>query len=189
LDAGCSLDRLEVTPNGARYDLFKYNEVPQFSDRSIYLAKITDRKKQYLYQDISNLYFAGNLDDHRFNSKRNNYLGEWDKQTLYNNLTDYSNLVLLSDGEADPLVTKEAMMAGLGLVLSEYSVANLNLTKPFIDVIPNERLNDVDYVSKVIEKNKSVSIKHRKEIREYAINNFSWDKIIKTYIEKIEKNN
>ena len=31
------------------------------------------------------------------------YLGEWSKDHLYNNLTEFGNLILLSDGEAHPL--------------------------------------------------------------------------------------
>lgn len=185
INHGCEPNRLEVTPNGARQDLFRYTTEPKFKNRSIYLAKITDRKKQYMYQNIGSLYFAGNMDDHRFDSNRNNYLGEWSKETLYNNLTDYSNLVLLSDGEADPLVTKEAMMSGLGLVLSEPCVANLDLNKPFIDVIPNDKLDDLKYIENVIIKNRESSIKNRENIRRYAIENFSWGVIIKDYIKKI----
>ena len=185
IDNGCDPSRLEVTPNGARHDLFRYSEEPKYTDRSIYLAKITDRKKQYLYQNIDSLYFAGNMDDYRFDRNRSNYLGEWSKETLYENLTDYSNLVLLSDGEADPLVTKEAMMAGLGLVLSEYSVANLDLTKPYIDVIPNDKLNDVEYVKNVILDNRQKSLEYRNEIRDYAIENFSWENVVRNFVNKI----
>lgn len=182
---GCSPERLEVTPNGARHDLFKYSETPSYPDRSIFLAKITDRKRQYLYQHIDNLYFAGNSDDNRFNLNSSNYLGEWSKETLYENLTEYANLVLLSDGEADPLVTKEALMSGLGLVISEYSTANLDLDLPFIDVIPESKIKDIDYVKMVIEKNRQTSIKMRNEIRNYGLSNFSWEIIIDKFVKLI----
>ncbi|MEC8578098.1 MAG: hypothetical protein VXY41_01675, partial [Pseudomonadota bacterium] len=49
---------------------------------------------------------AGNIADERFD-KTKNYLGEWSKKYLYENLTHYGNLVLLSDGEAHPLVCME----------------------------------------------------------------------------------
>lgn len=187
LSLGVDESRLFVTPNGAREDLFSFTETPKYPSRAIYLAKVTDRKKQYLYQGIENLYFAGNLDDHRFDAGSPRYLGEWSKDTLYASLTDYSSLVLLSDGEADPLVTKEAMMSGLGLVVSEYSTANLDLSLPFIDVIPVAKLNDIPYVSYVIDENMKISASMRREIREYATSTFSWSLIAKKYVEVINE--
>jgi len=180
---GVDESRLFVTPNGAREDLFSFTETPKYPSRAIYLAKVTDRKKQYLYQGIDSLYFAGNLDDHRFDASSPRYLGESSKDTLYSSLTDYGSLVLLSDGEADPLVTKEAMMAGLGLVISEYSTANLDLSHEFIDVIPNSKLEDIEYVSRIIQENVKKSNLMRDQIREYAISTFSWSLIVKRYEE------
>jgi glycosyltransferase involved in cell wall biosynthesis len=185
--AGVSEDRLELTPNGARSDLFRYSEETKFPDKSIYLAKITDRKKQYLYQDFESIDFAGNIDDYRFDTGRKNYLGEWSKEHLYDNLTNYSNLVLFSDGEAHPLVCCEALMAGLGLVISKVCSANLDTDLPFITVIPDEKLNDVDYVKEKIKENQEISNKMRKEIRQYALDNFSWKKVVPKYLEKIKK--
>lgn len=182
---GCDPNRLEVTPNGARPDLFRYIDYPVYPNRSIYLAKITDRKRQFLYQYIKDLYFAGNQDDHRFNFNSQQYLGEWSKDTLYSDLTKYSNLVLLSDGEADPLVTKEALMAGLGLVVSEYSTANLDLSLPFIEVIPNDKLTDLNYIESVLINNRKISNILRSDIREYAIKNFSWSNLVKEYVKLI----
>lgn len=176
---GFDFKRVEVIPNGVREDLFKFKQDCLYKDRSIYLAKIDYRKRQYLFQDIENLYFAGNISDDRFNSK--NYLGEWTKDYLYNNLTDYANLVLLSDGEAHPLVCLEAMSAGLGLVISEWASANLDLSCPFIDVIPEFAINDIEYIKNVIENNRIRSTGMRQEIRNYVVKNFSWEKIIQNY--------
>jgi len=183
---GFNTNRLFVVPNGVRDDLFVFDSECEYTDRSIYLAKIDYRKRQHLFHDIPNLYFAGNIDDPRFN--KNNYLGEWSKDHLYNNLTKYANLVLLSDGEAHPLVCLEAMSAGLGLVISEFATANLDLSKPFIDVIPENMINDIEYVSNIIKLNREKSIKMRGEIREYVIDNFSWEKIVTNhYIPNILK--
>jgi hypothetical protein len=186
---GVSEDRLFVTPNGARGDLFKFNETPSKSDRSIYLAKITHRKRQSRFQSISSLDFAGNKDDWSFNYESPNYLGEWDKETLYNNLTNYSNLVLLSDGEADPLVTKEALICGLGLVISEVSKAGLDTSKPFISVIPESKINDIQYVESVIKENREISNSMRNEIREYGLSQFNWSIIVEKYVKLIESLN
>jgi hypothetical protein len=74
----------------------------------------------------------------------------------------------------------EAMVAGLGLVLSEYATANLDASQPFISVIPEDEIGDVNYVQKVIEDNRKVSLSMRNEIRSYA-KQFEWKNIIKQY--------
>lgn len=173
---GFDMNRINVVPNGVRDDLFSFSEKCEYENKSIYLAKIDYRKRQHLFHNIENLYFAGNVADTKYNL--NNYLGQWDKEYLYKNLTNYANLVLLSDGEAHPLVCLEAMTAGLGLVLSEYATANLDTNLPFIDVIPESRILDTLYVSDVIRHNRDKSITMRDDIRKYAITNFSWKNII-----------
>jgi glycosyltransferase involved in cell wall biosynthesis len=173
--------RINVLPNGAREDLFRYTLEPRKRDKSIYLAKIENRKAQFRYQSIRDIEFVGNYAGSTFNLDAENYFGEWSKEVLYSNLTDFGNLVLLSEGEADPLVTKEALIAGLGVVVSECSVANLDVTKPFITVIPNERLHDLNYVSEKIIWNRNTSILLRPHIRKYALDFFSWDQIIRRY--------
>ena len=175
---GFNENKLYVVPNGVRDDLFNYKEQGA-EDKSIYLAKIEPRKRQFLFGEINNLYFAGNIVDQRF--KSSNYLGEWNKEYLYENLTNFANLVLLSDGEAHPLVCLEAMAAGLGLVLSQYATANLDLSKPFIDVIPEDKINDIKYVENIITENRKKSLTMRSEIRKYVLDNFSWTHIIKTH--------
>ncbi len=179
-------DNVFVAHNGVRDDLFKFSETCKFPKRTIYLAKIDFRKRQYLFQSISNLYFAGNIADNRFNINSSNYLGEWNKKYLYDNLTNYANLALLSDGEAHPLVCMEALAAGLGLVISEYATANLDITKPFIDVIPESKINDINYVSKILKENAEKSILMRNEIKNYS-KEFSWKKVIKNiYIPTVQ---
>lgn len=177
LKYGFDPNRIKVVPNGVRSDLFRFSSKCEYPDRSIYLAKIEPRKRQSSFHNISNLYFAGRNSDVQYNG--NNHLGEWNKDYLYDNLTRYANLVLLSDGEAHPLVCMEAMSAGLGLVLSEWSTANLDLDLPFIDVIPEYRINDITYIEDVIRSNREKSITMREEIRNYVTENFSWEKIIK----------
>ncbi len=187
LNGGVDPSRLYVTPNGARSDLFEYYDSAEFPDKSIYLAKITDRKKQYIYQGLDFVHFAGNQEDHRFDYSRSNYLGEWTKDILYRDLSKYSNLVLLSDGEAHPLVCCEALICGLGLVISEYASGNLDRSLPFIEIIPNDRLNDLDYVSKRIKENQLISNSMRSEIRSYGLNNFDWGNLVKEYVETINR--
>jgi len=175
-----------VTPNGVNLNEFNYVSDPDYPDRSIYLAKIDYRKRQHLFQSIDSLWYAGNIADDRFNTKKN-YLGEWSKDRLYNELTDYGNLVLLSDGEAHPLVCMEALASGLGVVVCEWGKANLDTTKEFITVIPEDKIEDIGYVEEQIIKNREYSVAHRDEIREYS-KQFDWVKVIETYyLPNVEK--
>lgn len=168
--------------NGAREDLFRYTLEPNKSNKSVYVAKIEQRKSQYKYQCIPDIDFVGNYFDSSFNITESNYLGEWNKDTLYENLTEYGNMVLLSNGEADPLVVKEGLIAGLGVVVSECCIANLDLSKEYITVIPNDKLEDIEYITQKIIENREYSINHRNEIREYAMEKFAWSSIIQKYI-------
>jgi len=183
---GIPQKNLFVTPNGVNSEVFSYTEDPEYFDRSIYLAKIDYRKRQHLFQSIDSLWYAGNNADQRFDPNKN-YLGEWDKTTLYKNLTHYGNLVLLSDGEAHPLVCMEALTCGLGIVVSQFATANLDISKDFIDVIPEDKISDIQYIKSIIVKNRKYSIKNRKEIVEYS-KQFNWENIIQTYyIPNIQK--
>lgn len=175
-----------VTPNGVNLDRFRRSMDPEYPDRSLYLAKIDYRKRQHLFQSIDSLWYAGNLADNRFDTDKN-YLGEWSKDTLYEQLTDYGNLVLLSDGEAHPLVCMEALAAGLGVVVCQWGAANLDLDKEFITVIPEDKINDIDFVEDAIIKNREYSINNREEIIQYS-KKFEWKEVLRNhYIPSVEK--
>ena len=179
-------DRLYVSPNGVNCSAFRSTDAPHHADRSIYLAKIDYRKRQHLFQSIDSLYYAGNIADERFD-KDKNYLGEWSKEFLYNNLTEYGNLVLLSDGEAHPLVCMEAFAAGLGVVVTEWGKANLDVDKEFITVIPEKHIGDLAFLEYEIVKNREYAIKHREEILEYA-ETFDWINVVRDhYLPNVEK--
>ena len=179
-------DRLFVSPNGVNTSAFRSTDSPHNADRSIYLAKIDYRKRQHLFQSIDSLYYAGNIADERFDTEKN-YLGEWTKEFLYDNLTEYGNLVLLSDGEAHPLVCMEAFAAGLGVVVTEWGKANLDVDKEFITVIPEKHIGDLEFLEYEIAKNRVYSVQHREEILKYA-EKFDWINVVKDhYIPNIQK--
>lgn len=184
---GFPANRINILHNGAREDAFKYHVHPLRLYKSIYLAKVEERKKQYVYQQLPDIDFVGNYHNSTFDVTRPNYLGEWKKDILYNNLSHYGNLILLSDGEADPLVVKEALICGLGVVVSECASANLDLSKDFITVIPNNKLTDLKYVESAINANRLISIARRDEIRDYGLRVFSWKSIIHKYNQIISK--
>ena len=179
-------EKLFISPNGVNTSAFRSTDAPHHADRSIYLAKVDYRKRQHLFQSIDSLYYAGNIADERFD-KEKNYLGEWSKEFLYNNLTEYGNLVLLSDGEAHPLVCMEAFAAGLGVVVTEWGKANLDVDKKFITVIPEKHIGDIEFLEYEIVKNREYSINHREEILEYS-EKFDWINVVRDhYIPNIEK--
>jgi len=185
---GFPRERIRVMRNGARDDLFLFTMEPVHGDRSIYLGKVEMRKGQYKYQSIPGIDFVGNYHDSPFNRGSNAYKGEWNKDKLYEEMTEYGNLVLLSSGEADPLVVKEALVAGLGVVVSECASANLDIgvDRPWITVIPNEKLNDLDYIAARIEENRNAALAARAEIREYGLSKFGWSKILQEYISSLQ---
>ena len=135
-----------------------------------------------------NIDFIGNNADPSFDIDDPCYFGEQSKQDIMDNLTSYANMVLLSSGEAHPFVCLEGMSAGLGLVLSEQSTANLDLSQPFITVIPDDKLEDTSYLKEKIEENREISLGMRNQIREYCRINFDWSSIIKQYRGIIESN-
>lgn len=185
IEHGYSAHNLKITPNGAREDLFNFNKQCLYPDKSICLALIEPRKRQVRCRTYEeNIYFAGRISDGAF-QQDSFYLGEWSKQEVYEHLTDYANLILLSDGEADPLVTKEALMAGLGVVVSEHAAANLDATQPFINIIPDSQIDNTTYVKSIISKNREYSIRNRDKIRTYAVDNFSWKNLTKKYLKTI----
>tara|TARA_Y100000034_G_scaffold136751_1_gene215439 strand:+ start:3000 stop:4019 length:1020 start_codon:yes stop_codon:yes gene_type:complete len=192
---GVDPSRIHVVKNGVRNDLFVFEDVAEHPDRTIYLAKIDYRKRQFLFQSIPELYYAGNIEQlhqsvasKRFDTTSSNYLGEWTKDYLYSNLTKYANLALLSDGEVSSAVILEALAAGCGVVISEFAIGNLDTNLPFIDVIPEEKMKDISFIRGVLQKNREISVIMRKEIRAYATNNFSYDQIIRDeYIPCIKK--
>ena len=177
--AGIPRDRLFLNPNGVNLQKFKSTSRPTNPDRSIYLAKVDSRKRQHMFQSIDSLWYAGNIADSRFD-KAKNYLGEWDKEKLHRMLTNYGNLVLLSDGEAHPLVCPEAFAAGLGVVISQWAAANLDTSKEFITVIPEDKINNLEYVEQKIIENREYSVNNRDEILDYA-KQFEWSRILSEY--------
>ena len=169
------------------YQYYTIDSEALYPNRSIVVGKIEPRKRQAYLQRLNlNIDFIGNNVDPSFDISDTCYFGEQSKQDIMDNLTAYANMVLLSAGEAHPFVCLEAMAAGLGLVLSEQSTANLDLSQPFITVIPDDKLNDKSFLKQKIQENRKVSLGMRNEIREYCLTNFDWSNIIKQYMEIID---
>lgn len=180
---------LSVLPCGIDVNSYAFDEADiLYPDRSIVLGKIEPRKRQAFLQTKNlNIDFVGNNIDPSFDVSDSHYLGEQTKEDIMENLTAYANMILLSSGEAHPFVCIEALASGLGLVLSTQSTANLDLSKPFISVIPDNKIDDINYLKETIEENRKISLTMRKEIRQYCLDTFDWNIIIKKYKNIIEK--
>lgn len=178
---------IKTLRNGARTKEFRFSESP--SKNALCLGKIEPRKRQADLANICNkivdVDFIGPVIDPRFKKNQTcKYGGVWSKPDLYNNLTEYKCLVLLSDGEAAPLVVPEALSAGLSLVVSRTAAANLDLSKPFIHVLDGPlEANAATAIKKACEENHL----YRNEIRQYALNHFDWDVVCDEYIQIVKE--
>jgi glycosyltransferase involved in cell wall biosynthesis len=108
------------------------------------------------------------------------YLGVWNRTQIYERLSEYSCLVLLSHSEGAPKVVLEALAAGVSVVISEACSANLT-SEEFITVLPEKDLTRgriQDAIRSSIDKNERL----RKQIREYAIATFDYSTAIQDYL-------
>jgi hypothetical protein len=108
---------------------------------------------------------------------------------IYNSLCGIpeEKLYLNPNGVAHPLVCLEAFSAGLGVVISEWAAANLDTTKNFITIIPEDKISNITYVEEKIIENRKYSVENREEILDYA-KTFDWKVILESYyIPNIEK--
>lgn len=183
---------MQVLPNGIDTSKIKFSEVG--NDKAVCLGWIQPRKQQRLLANMIDgelpLDFIGPLDDPDFTEgSTTKYLGIWSPKQVYTNLTNYSCLVLISDGEVAPLVVIEALAAGLCLVISESASANLH-AKDFITILPDNILSDSKnkkIVAEAILKMIDINKYHRKEIVRYAKENFDLNYLTKNYIEIINE--
>lgn len=187
LKDGAPKEKLLICNNGAQHRDYYYSTDPKRKDRTIYLGKIEPRKRQSFYQKIDTIDFVGHYTPTTSFDVKKNYLGEWDHFYKLNTLSEYGNMLLLSDGEnGTPLVIKEALICGLGVVISKYAAHDLDINLPFVTVIDENKWNDIQYVQDKLIENRNISLTMRDEIREYGVSNFSWQTLVKTYVNNIE---
>jgi len=183
---GAKEDLLWTWIYGVNTENFKFEDEASLPDKTICLGKIEPRKQQAYLQFLNeNIDFAGPHVDTRFDKNDGSYLGVWTRDQVYNDLTNYANMILFSDGEAAPQVTCEALLSGIGLVVSKEASANLDTSLPFIDVV--DRSIAYTDLKEIIKKNRENSLKYRKEIREYGMENFDISKCVSRYVAKIEE--
>lgn len=172
---------------GVKCDSYDYNSNDLY-DKTLCFSQIVDRKRQFKIQHIDGIDFVGRLDDLKFVNKKT-YLGEFDRNILNKEITKYTNFILLSKTEnTTPLVVKEALICGLGLVVTEPVAYELDLSKPYISIIPEDKINDKQYIEDTINQNKNISKNMRDEIRNYGISKFDIKNILlNEYLPKIKQ--
>lgn len=179
---------IAVLPNGTETSSIRFSEKP--CKDFICLGKVEPRKQQaklceaLAKRDDIDIDFVGPIADKSFrcNNKNQKYLGTWTREEVREKLTEYKALILLSDGEAHALVVGEALAAGLSLIISEEASANLDTTKPFINIIDINEQGISDKMRKVLLDNQ----KYRKEIRKYS-KDFDWQIIARRYLEIVSE--
>lgn len=186
VENGAIKERCWLSRLGVLHSSYSFDATPAYSN-TLCFSQVCDRKRQYLLQDFDNVDIIGRMEQGRFANPKN-YKGEYDRKKLNEEITKYPNFTLLSKIEnTTPLVVKEALICGLGVVVSETVSVELDTTREFVDVIPEDRIEDLSYVNSVLEKNKEYSAQNREEIREYGINTFGLESIIKNeYVPKLQ---
>ena len=179
---GANLLKIKKIKNGIDSEKFSFMPLPIYN-KTMYLGQITPRKNQAKYQNISTVEFVGGCADKNFNQLSVSYWGEWPREKIQQDLTKYANLILISEGEADPLVVKEALIAGLGVVINKSSAENLDISKDFITVVDDDKKDDIEYVRALLEENKKIAKRKRTEIRQYGIEQFDIKKECEKYLD------
>lgn len=179
-----------VLRNGCSIEAIKYSSDP--SNETICLSKIESRKGQAKLAEMMNgrmnIDFVGPIADSSFKENKTcRYLGSWSREEVSEKLTDYKTLILLSEGENDSLIVKEALAAGCSLVISEYCIANLDITRPYISVLCENDIADANRVEYELQQSIANNKNYRSDIRAYAEYRFDWNTIMKEYLDIIEE--
>lgn len=169
-------------------DVPNYAFKPKGNGKAICLGKIEPRKKQaFLARELDgavHIDFVGPNEDPDFKEgKTMKYLGSWTKQEVFQKLSDYSCLVLFSDGEAAPMVIPEALASGVSVVASQAASANLD-PKPFITILEDD-ITDPKVVADAINAQIQLNDAERKNARAYAEEYFDNEPIMKEYLSAI----
>lgn len=177
---------LPVLPNPVEALGFRFE--PHGNGRAICLGRVQPRKRQAqlaaLVRGRVRLDVVGPHDPAEepdfIENETVRYLGSWDRETVYERLTEYSCLVLLSRSEGDPLVLKEALAAGLSIVVNEASSGGL-AAREFVTVL--HETADRNAVCDAIEAAVTTNAGLREAIRDFAIQEFDYSVIVPRYLE------
>ena len=188
LDAGYK-GFVRVVRNGIDTEHFIQKE--EGNTRAICLGRIEPRKRQAwlarIMKDRADIDFVGPIQDDTFKAEgRTRHLGYWMKDEVYKNLSQYSCLVLLSDGEAAPLVVPEALAAGLSIVVSKSAAANLDEQLPFITILPDDT-SDPEIIAEAINTQIKHNSMYRPDILVYAKSYFDNKAVVADFVRVVEE--
>jgi len=174
-------------------DVRRFAFRPNGNGRAICLGRIQPRKQQAMLADAVKervrVDFVGPHDPvyepHFRPAGAAQYLGEWDRATVHARLTDYSALVLLSRSEGDALVVKEAIAAGLSVVVTE-SARGTVAASPFVTVLPND-VEQPSTIAAAVQAAIDGNHRHRSAARDYALHAFDIGVVLESYLRYIEE--
>lgn len=188
--------KLMLMKNGMPVEKYHLEAIPLFPERIICLAQICDRKRQYLLTNIPEVWFAGPVIDTNclswWDDKHPRNLGEM-REEKYDLLTHFGGAVLLSEYEnGTPLAIKEALAAGLGVVVSDGVAHELKKSDgsplwPWVTIIPEDKVHDTDFVALKIKENVALSLPLREQIRKEAKDIWDWPLLIHLYSKEINR--
>jgi glycosyltransferase involved in cell wall biosynthesis len=178
---------LYILRNGVDVKEFAYKETG--NSKVICLGKIEPRKRQaFLAKELDGkiaIDFIGPQVDEKFvTGVTTKQIGSWTREQVRTELTHYSSLILLSDGEAAPMVAIEALASGVSLVISQTASANINPTLPFVKIVPNNIEGTM--LVKILKESIAQNAFHREAIRQYAEKFFDFPVILEEYLTIIE---
>lgn len=158
--------------------------------KSLVLGKIENRKNQAALQKYfsEDLYidFVGENSDSAFQEKdigKTKYLGPWSRSQVYENMSNYSSLILLSSFEGDVGVVKEALASGCSVIVSKNAALNLDINLPFIKICDN--ISDKNaFIQEVIKINEENDY-YRPQIYQYFKNKFDVSVTVNEYIQSL----
>lgn len=181
---------IRVLRNGIDTKNFTIRE--RGNNRAICLGRIEPRKRQtwlanIMSDSVIDLDFVGPIEDEIFRAEGScKYVGYWTKEEVYKNLSEYSCLVLLSDGEAAPLVVPEALAAGLSIVVSRSAAANLDERLPFVSILPDD-IFDSEIIAETINAQIKNNAIYRPQVIEYAKTYFDNSVVVAEFIKIVEE--
>jgi glycosyltransferase involved in cell wall biosynthesis len=180
---------LGVVRNAVETECFRMADVG--NGRAVCLGRVSARKRQGWLAEVVRgrvpVDFVGPRPAHESFEENDEarYLGEWSKGTVYERLTEYSCLVLLSKAENAPKVVIEGLAAGLSVVVNEASAANLT-NEPFITVLDDEERRG-NVITSAIEQAIADNTALRPRIRAYAERNFDYARVTDHYLRLIHE--